>query len=139
MLSEVEKEISRSNTVSTSNRSEKTDEEKAEEFEKKGKVFKRAGLGLMIPGLICTTYGIFAMGVIYPHIVTKDTYLISGAANLVIGIHLLVPGAVFYALGKKKIKKAEELRSKSNEISFSILPVISPQTKTYGAVLSMSF
>ncbi len=121
-----------------------------ENLESEGNYLKKTGRGLLISGVILTTYGLVGMltgPFLQPYSDDDDnpagwtddslgpSLVLTGVASFVVGVPMLVTGAVLFDLGKRKLNKIES----GKKYSLNIIPVISPQTKTYGALLSFNF
>lgn len=124
-----------------------------ENFESEGNYFKKTGRGLLIPGVILTAYGLVGM-LTGPFMYSYDysdenedrlagwsddsigpSLVLTGVASFVVGVPMLVTGAVLFDLGKRKLNKLES----GKKYSLNIIPVVSPGTKTYGALLSLCY
>lgn len=140
MLAEIDKEQNRA-VIPVADvkeeKKEKTVEEMADDYERGGKIYRGIGTGILIPGVLFGTYGLLALAVFLP-VLEAEEWAISGGCSLLGATPHIIVGAVLVSKGNKKIKKANELRSKE-KVSFGLTPVIEPKSRYYGAAFSMSF
>ncbi|MCK5808413.1 hypothetical protein KAH37_05475 [bacterium] len=129
---------------------------KAKRIKEDGEHLKSMGVPLLIPGVILAAYGWITMVLLFVEFwaelktmfTDRDAFIpnssrralaVSTIFTLILGVPMTVGGAILTAKGRAKIDEAKELRNSVKKVSFSVLPILAPQKKMYGLVVSLRF